>query len=144
MVSRDLARCTQLTRTAHFHASHLAPVIAFFSAQNESTRLSHSQIQPRRDLIAVLLATYLAYSGFKKRSLSLSGAVAAFVVGYASLSSTICSFGAMLIVFYLSGSKATKVGVKLLSLHSHSTQTRSNTTSRRSSRMAMTARSLAV
>ncbi|TIA85478.1 hypothetical protein E3P99_03985 [Wallemia hederae] len=94
---------------AHFHASHLAPVIAFFSAQNESTRLSHPQIQPRRDLIAVVLATYLAYSGFKKRSLSLSGAVAAFVVGYASLSSTICSFGAMLIVFYLSGSKATKV-----------------------------------
>ncbi|TIB67145.1 hypothetical protein E3Q22_04243 [Wallemia mellicola] len=95
---------------AHFHASHLAPVIAFFSAtQNESTRLSHPQIQPRRDLIAALLATYLAYSGLKKRSLSLSGAITAFIVGYASLSSTICSFGAMLIVFYLAGSKATKV-----------------------------------
>lgn len=96
--------------SAHFHASHLAPVIAFFSAtQNESTRLSHPQIQPRRDLIAILLATYLAYSGLKKRSLSFSGAISAFIVGYASLSSTICSFGAMLIVFYLAGSKATKV-----------------------------------
>ncbi|TIB30649.1 hypothetical protein E3P84_03278 [Wallemia ichthyophaga] len=99
-----------LQASAHFHASHLAPVIAFFSAsQNESTRLSHPQIQPRRDLIAILVASYLAYSGLKKRSLSLSGAISAFIVGYASLSSTICSFGVMLIVFYLSGSKATKV-----------------------------------
>ncbi|TIB57941.1 hypothetical protein E3P79_02599 [Wallemia ichthyophaga] len=99
-----------LQASAHFHASHLAPVIAFFSAsQNESTRLSHPQIQPRRDLIAVFVASYLAYSGLKKRSLSLSGAISAFIVGYASLSSTICSFGVMLIVFYLSGSKATKV-----------------------------------
>ncbi|TIB03714.1 hypothetical protein E3P96_01786 [Wallemia ichthyophaga] len=114
-----------LQASAHFHASHLAPVIAFFSAsQNESTRLSHPQIQPRRDLIAVFVASYLAYSGLKKRSLSLSGAISAFIVGYASLSSTICSFGVMLIVFYLSGSKATKV--RLCIFLESSTQLNSN------------------
>ncbi|TIB12232.1 hypothetical protein E3P77_02406 [Wallemia ichthyophaga] len=114
-----------LQASAHFHASHLAPVIAFFSAsQNESTRLSHPQIQPRRDLIAILVASYLAYSGLKKRSLSLSGAISAFIVGYASLSSTICSFGVMLIVFYLSGSKATKV--RLCIFLESSTQLNSN------------------
>ncbi|TIA99864.1 hypothetical protein E3P94_02373 [Wallemia ichthyophaga] len=114
-----------LQASAHFHASHLAPVIAFFSAsQNESTRLSHPQIQLRRDLIAILVASYLAYSGLKKRSLSLSGAISAFIVGYASLSSTICSFGVMLIVFYLSGSKATKV--RLCIFLESSTQLNSN------------------
>ncbi|TIB62342.1 hypothetical protein E3P78_02364 [Wallemia ichthyophaga] len=114
-----------LQASAHFHASHLAPVIAFFSAsKNESTRLSHPQIQLRRDLIAILVASYLAYSGLKKRSLSLSGAISAFIVGYASLSSTICSFGVMLIVFYLSGSKATKV--RLCIFLESSTQLNSN------------------
>ena len=95
---------------AHFHASHLAPVIAFFTAQqSESTRLNHPPINLYRDFIAVVVALYLAWSGFKKRSLSFDGAITAFFVGYASLSSTLCGFGVMLIVFYLIGSKATKV-----------------------------------
>ena len=58
--------------------------------------------------LALLLALGLAYHGHRKKSLSPSGSVTAFVVGYLMLSSTIWAFGVSLIAFYLIGSRATK------------------------------------
>lgn len=60
-----------------------------------------------RNLLAVVIALGLAVSGYKKKSLSLSGSIAAVLVGYASFA---CSyrFGLILILFYYSSSKLTK------------------------------------
>lgn len=60
-----------------------------------------------RNVVAVVVALGLAVSGFKKKSLSLSGSIAAVFVGYLSFA---CSyrFGLVLILFYYSSSKLTK------------------------------------
>ncbi|KZT38678.1 hypothetical protein SISSUDRAFT_1004533 [Sistotremastrum suecicum HHB10207 ss-3] len=60
--------------------------------------------------IAFVLATILALHGLRKRSLSPSGAVAAFIVGYFMMAVKLKTFGVSLIAFYLIGSRATKVG----------------------------------
>lgn len=60
--------------------------------------------------IEFLIAAYLGFSGVRKRSLSPSGGIAAFVVGFSMLSTPLRSFGISLIIFYLVGSKATKRG----------------------------------
>lgn len=64
-------------------------------------------------IVPLIAATYLAFSGIRKRSLSPSGGIAAFVVGFTMLSVPLRAFGVSLIVFYLTGSKATKVGKEL-------------------------------
>ena len=61
-------------------------------------------------LFPTLIATLLAAHGFRKRSLSPSGAVAAFFIGVIMLSPPLKSFGISLIIFYLVGSRATKIG----------------------------------
>ena len=61
-------------------------------------------------IIPFLLATYLGTTGVHKKSLSPSGGLAAFLVGFTMLSVPLRAFGVSLIVFYLVGSKATKVG----------------------------------
>jgi len=60
--------------------------------------------------VPFLLAAYLGTSGVRKGSLSLSGGIAAFVVGFSMMSVPLKAFGVSLIVFYLVGSKATKAG----------------------------------
>ena len=59
------------------------------------------------------LAMYLASSGIRKGSLSPSGGLAAFVIGFAMMAVRLRTFGVSLIAFYLVGSKATKVGKEL-------------------------------
>lgn len=49
----------------------------------------------------------------RKRSLSPSGGIAAFVIGFSMMAVPLRTFGVSLIVFYLVGSKATKVGKEL-------------------------------
>ncbi|KAL7414545.1 integral membrane protein DUF92-domain-containing protein [Mrakia frigida] len=66
--------------------------------------------------IALLIATALAAHGFRKGSLSRSGAVAAFLSGYFSLANDEKAFGVVMIVFYLIGSRATKHKAHLKSL----------------------------
>lgn len=61
-------------------------------------------------LVPTLIATLLAGHGLRKRSLSPSGAAAAFFTGVVMLSPPLKAFGISLIVFYLIGSRATKVG----------------------------------
>jgi len=61
-----------------------------------------------RTLCAVLLAGYLSVHGLRKSSLNYSGAVAAFLVGFCSFVSSY-RFGIILIVFYYTSSKLTKV-----------------------------------
>jgi len=61
-------------------------------------------------LVPTLIATLLAGHGLRKRSLSPSGAFVAFFTGITMLSPPLRSFGVSLIMFYLIGSRATKVG----------------------------------
>ncbi|KAI9635419.1 integral membrane protein DUF92-domain-containing protein [Dioszegia hungarica] len=58
---------------------------------------------------AALIATGLSLHGYRKGSLSGSGAIAAWVVGYGHLANPLKVFGVTMIVFYLVGSRATKV-----------------------------------
>eukprot|EP00899_Mesostigma_viride_P022651 jgi/Mesvir1/3570/Mv12034-RA.1 len=57
-------------------------------------------------LLSAIVAAAFAFRGYKKRSLSKSGALAAFVVGSTTASCGL-RYAATLIVFYISGSKAT-------------------------------------
>lgn len=59
---------------------------------------------------ALALASLLAGHGLRKGSLSSSGAIAALTVGYLSLANPVKAFGFTLLLFYLAGSRATKVG----------------------------------
>ncbi|KAI0323514.1 hypothetical protein GY45DRAFT_1376269 [Cubamyces sp. BRFM 1775] len=61
----------------------------------------------------LVFAVALSVHGLRKRSLSPSGAAAAFAVGYTTLSVPLRAFGISLIIFYLAGSRATKVGKTL-------------------------------
>lgn len=61
----------------------------------------------------ILLAAYMGWSGVRKGSLSLDGGIAAFIIGSTMLSVPLRTFGVSLIIFYLVGSKATKVGKEL-------------------------------
>ena len=63
--------------------------------------------------IPLVLALFLSVHGLRKRSLSPSGAAAAFAVGYTMMAVPLVAFGVSLIVFYLTGSRATKVGKAL-------------------------------
>ena len=60
-----------------------------------------------RMLVAFMLASLLAYKGRKKKSLSKSGAIAAWIVGFISFTASF-RFGMTLIVFYQSSSWLTK------------------------------------
>jgi len=60
--------------------------------------------------IPLLVAVGLATHGLRKGSLSSTGAIAAFLVGYGHLANPLKVFGVALIFFYLAGSRATKVG----------------------------------
>jgi len=60
-----------------------------------------------RNVCAVFIALGLSYHGLSKRSLNISGCIAAIFVGYAAFA---CSYrcGLLLILFYYSSSKLTK------------------------------------
>lgn len=60
--------------------------------------------------LALIIAAYLALTGYRKGSLSTSGAIAAFFIGYLTLANPVKAFGLTLLGFYLLGSKATKIG----------------------------------
>lgn len=59
--------------------------------------------------VALALAIALATHGRRKGSLAPSGALAAFAVGYLTMANPLPLFGVVLIVFYLTGSRVTKV-----------------------------------
>lgn len=61
-------------------------------------------------LVPFLFATALSVNGLRKRSLSPSGAAAAFLIGISMLSLPLRTPGISLIAFYLMGSRATKAG----------------------------------
>jgi uncharacterized membrane protein len=64
-------------------------------------------------IFSISISGYIAWSGFKKKSLSLSGATAAFLIGTTMLSTELRVFGITLLVFYFTGSRATRVGKSL-------------------------------
>lgn len=59
---------------------------------------------------AFLIASFLGVRGVRKGSLSVSGGIAAFLVGFAMMAVPLRTFGVTLIAFYLIGSNATKQG----------------------------------
>jgi uncharacterized membrane protein len=63
-------------------------------------------------LIPLTVATLLSVHGLRSRSLSFSGAVTAFVVGFSILAVPVRTIGVTLIIFYFIGSRATKYGKK--------------------------------
>ncbi|KAG8967580.1 hypothetical protein FRC05_002013 [Tulasnella sp. 425] len=65
---------------------------------------------PSFPLIPFGVAVFLATHGLRKKSLSPSGALTAMVVGFLIMAAPLKAFGIALIVFYLTGSRATKVG----------------------------------
>ncbi|KAJ3793420.1 integral membrane protein DUF92-domain-containing protein [Lentinula aff. detonsa] len=61
-------------------------------------------------LIPLLFAALLSAHGLRKKSLSPGGAATAFIVGLLMMAGGVKVFGVSLIVFYLTGSRATKFG----------------------------------
>ncbi|KAJ7068511.1 integral membrane protein DUF92-domain-containing protein, partial [Mycena amicta] len=61
-------------------------------------------------VISLGLPTLLAVHGLRKKSLSQSGALTAFIVGFLMISGSTGTAGVSLIGFYLIGSRATKYG----------------------------------
>lgn len=59
-------------------------------------------------LLPLFLAILLSVHGLRRKSLSPSGAVTAFVVGFLTMAGALRAFGVALIGFYLIGSWATK------------------------------------
>lgn len=59
-------------------------------------------------VVPFVIASLLSIHGLRRRSLSPSGAAAAFTVGFMMFSGPLLVFGVSLIVFYLIGSRATK------------------------------------
>jgi uncharacterized membrane protein len=64
-----------------------------------------------RCVVGFLLATGLSFHGLKKKSLNMSGAIAAFLVGFIAFAVSM-RFGSILILFYYSSSKLTKLDEK--------------------------------
>lgn len=83
--------------------------ITLTNSQCLRTPLHHSSSSLHLHPISLALATLLATHGYRKGSLSLSGALAAFTVGYLTLANPFPLFGTLMIVFYLAGSRVTKV-----------------------------------
>jgi uncharacterized membrane protein len=65
-------------------------------------------------IISFCLCGVLALHGLKSKSLSISGALAATVVGLVTFSRELWLFWVVLLVFYLLGSRVTKVRLPLL------------------------------
>ncbi len=66
-----------------------------------------TSISPLRWLLVTFLPTALSFYGYCRRSLSLSGAISALLVGF-SLTMANAGFFAALLVFFLTSSKATR------------------------------------
>lgn len=62
-------------------------------------------------IVSSLLAFFMSYGGYAKKSLSFSGAVAAFLVGTITFWSSV-RCGVLLITFFITSSLATRVGKK--------------------------------
>ncbi|GAA5970915.1 hypothetical protein JCM21900_000571 [Sporobolomyces salmonicolor] len=59
--------------------------------------------------VSLLVALLMALRGLRSSSLSRSGALTAFLLGYLTLANSLRVFGVCLLGFYLAGSKATRV-----------------------------------
>lgn len=80
--------------------------LAFSNLSPSYPLLAMLPFQPRSVLLAVLIATLLAVRAVKRKSLTKSGAVAAWCVGFLSVVTGLRGF--VLLAFYQIGSSATK------------------------------------
>ncbi|RHZ74557.1 hypothetical protein Glove_221g70 [Diversispora epigaea] len=63
-------------------------------------------------LFSFIIASGLAYHGIRKKSLSISGSITAFLLGFGTLISEWSVFPVMMLVFYFTSSKLTKYGAE--------------------------------
>lgn len=75
---------------------------------NQLSNLNLSPMERVQNLYPFLIALLLSGHGLRKKSLSPSGALTAFVVGFLMMSGGVRVFGLALIALYLAGSRATK------------------------------------
>jgi uncharacterized membrane protein len=65
-------------------------------------------MEMQRALLPFVIACALSWRGYARQSLTLSGSIAAFLIGFLTMaSSTLC--GVLLLAFYLLGTQATRV-----------------------------------
>lgn len=115
-----------------YHASSIEPTTNSTNTDNHrpKTMFPDMPIYPG----AAFIATALGVHGYRKGSLSQSGAIAAFFVGYGHLANPVKLFGVTMIGMYLIGSRATKVCHSILPLAGiESLMTRNPDQSRRES-----------
>ena len=91
-----------LKHTAYTYTTSRQPVLKKFSTY--STVMSSMQW-----IFAFVVALFASMRGYKRHSLSLSGALAALASGTSTLGTSI-SFGMQLLAFYFSGTAATRFG----------------------------------
>src|SRR5437016_13309732 len=72
------------------------------------SQVCHKSMEQVQASYPLFLALLLSGHGLRKKSLSPSGALAAFAVGFLMISGGVRLFGVALIGFYLAGSRATK------------------------------------
>ena len=60
--------------------------------------------------LSLILCCILGFHGLKKKSLSVDGAISAFILGFIIFTHADLLWSVVLLAFYLSGSKVTKVG----------------------------------
>ena len=65
-------------------------------------------------LYSFIIALLLSLHGYHKKSLSTSGSLAAFSVGFGTLKNDWSVFPVVLFVFYFTGSRLTKVNGSIL------------------------------
>lgn len=92
---------------AFYHAFSIKPTTNSTNTDNHlpKTMFPDMPVYPG----AAFIATALGVHGYRKGSLSQSGAIAAFFVGYGHLANPVKLFGVTMIGMYLIGSRATKV-----------------------------------
>lgn len=73
--------------------------------------MEHVPLAPTRVTIAAVAALTMAFRGKKHKSLSSSGAIAAVIVGFLCMTASY-SWGLVLIAFFVSSSKLTKIGAE--------------------------------
>ena len=64
-------------------------------------------------IVPLGLSVFLSIHGWRRRSLSPTGAICAVVIAFIMMAVPLRVFGVSCLVFYLIGSRATKVGKKL-------------------------------
>eukprot|EP00986_Skeletonema_menzelii_P018599 scaffold26664_cov163-Skeletonema_menzelii.AAC.1 len=100
----------------HYHDSFIVPPNLIATSKTSLAALpissTISTVDISRTIVGLFLAQKISNSGYKKQSLSRSGAISAFLVASFSLATSFRN-GLTLLTFYWTSSKLTRVGSKI-------------------------------